>query len=393
LRVAIIIERADITLGGAERSIFELASALSAVGLDVDILAAKGQPQAQNITVLCANTHGKRTPYSAFAKALRQHLSRNRYDIIHSALPFDFADVYQPRGGTYPESIRRNAASYQDKLIELYKRATAFANIRRAGLFRAERRICRSAEGPIVAALSEYVRRQFADHYRLPADRLVVIPNGIRIDKQPDQKRADVLRAQILAKLGLTEADKAVLLLFAANNFRLKGLACLINALHITVLNNRCDNLYLVVAGRDKSTQYRRLARKLRIHDRVVFLGKVRHVRDTLSITDVAALPTFYDPCSRFIFEALAAGKPVITTKFNGATDLFADDRHGKVIDRPENLAQLAKAITYFADAENIKKASQAIAQDNLKDKISIARVARQLSRLYDDLLKKRRNI
>ena len=40
-KIAIIIERATVELGGAERSVFELAEALRDVGLEVDILAAK----------------------------------------------------------------------------------------------------------------------------------------------------------------------------------------------------------------------------------------------------------------------------------------------------------------------------------------------------------------
>ena len=42
-KIAIIIERAEIILGGAERSVFELAGALTACGLETHIIAAKGQ--------------------------------------------------------------------------------------------------------------------------------------------------------------------------------------------------------------------------------------------------------------------------------------------------------------------------------------------------------------
>jgi hypothetical protein len=52
-RIALITERANIALGGAERSAFELAAALSALGLQVDILAAKGKTNAKNIHILC----------------------------------------------------------------------------------------------------------------------------------------------------------------------------------------------------------------------------------------------------------------------------------------------------------------------------------------------------
>ena len=163
-KVAIIIERADISLGGAERSVFELRAALSALGYTVDILAAKGETNARNIHILCQDTLGERVGYFTFAEALKKHLSQNDYYLIHSVLPFDFADVYQPRGGTYAESIVRNAASYENKLLESYKRLTAFANCRRTTLLRAERQLCKEPNGPVTVALSQYVAEQFKEH-------------------------------------------------------------------------------------------------------------------------------------------------------------------------------------------------------------------------------------
>jgi UDP-glucose:(heptosyl)LPS alpha-1,3-glucosyltransferase len=144
------------------------------------------------------------------------------------------------------------------------------------------------------------------------------------------------------------------------------------------------------VAGNDKTYKYRRLARKLNIHNKIIFLGSVRDIQNVLSVIDVAVLPTFYDPSSRFVLEAIAAGKPVITTRFNGATDLFINDRHGKVIDCAENVPALAQAVSFFTDTNNIRKASQAIVEDSLKEKISISHVAKQLKNLYELILKKR---
>jgi len=390
-KVALIIEHADVTRGGAERSALELTTALSDRGLEVDLLAAKGRANTENIHILCKDSFGKHTCYFTFAKVLRKHLSENNYDVIHSALPFTFADVYQPRGGTFAESISRNAVSYQNKFITSIKINTAFTNFRRTLLLQAERTLCRDKDGPVIAALSRYVADQFKQHYDTAEQRITVIPNGIAIDKQVDTTEARKLRARILAQLILTEADKPALFLFVANNFRLKGLACLIKAMHSAARYDTPRQPYLIVAGRGKPHKYQRLAKKLNIDHKILFLGPVPHIQNALSIIDVAILPTFYDPSSRYILEAIAAAKPVITTKFNGATDLFDDNRHGKVIDAPENAAALAHAITFFTDTSNIQKASQAIAEDNLKEKTSIERVAQQLQSLYQSLPQKQR--
>jgi UDP-glucose:(heptosyl)LPS alpha-1,3-glucosyltransferase len=389
-RIAIITERANIALGGAERSVFELAAALSTIGCGVNILAATGQASTRNVHIFRPGKKGGRMGYSAFARMLKVHLSQNKYDIIHSVLPFEFADVYQPRGGAYAEAILRHAASHQNKLVKSYKRLTAFGNLRRSALLRAERQLARAADGPVIAALSQYVAEQFQRHYGADAKRIVVIPNGVKTDRQVNADQADRLRSQILAEARLREADHPVLLLFVANNFKLKGLEPLLRAVAAAARPKTERKCCLVVVGRDKTRKYRRLARRLDLHtlgQRVVFLGSVSHIQCALSVADVAVLPTFYDPASRFILEALAAGKPVITTRFNGAADLFVDNRHGKVIDTPENIDALAGAIRHFTDTDNIEKASAAIAEDNLKDNISISRAARELMELYESIL------
>jgi UDP-glucose:(heptosyl)LPS alpha-1,3-glucosyltransferase len=389
-KIAIIIERANVALGGAERSVSELADALSAIGLEVHILAAKGQTGPENIHILCQNVPGKRVSYPTFEKALAKYLSENHYDLIHSVLPFDFADVYQPRGGTYAETILRNIASYRNKAIETYKRLTAFTNLRRSTLLRAERRLATQSNGPVIAALSEYVAEQFKQHYGISNERIVVIPNGVKTDKQVNKEQAEKFRMKILAQLNLKESYKPILFLFVANNFRLKGLAPLLKAMSRATDNNRDRKNYLIAAGNGKVQKYRRMAENLNIQNKVIFLGYIENIQNALSIIDVAVLPTFYDPSSRYILEALATGKPVITTKFNGATDLFIDNRHGKVIDAPENTAALTEAITYFTDPNNIQKVSQAIVEDNIAEDISINRVAKQLVSIYENILQKK---
>lgn len=390
-KVAIIIERANITLGGAERSMFEVARALSTLGLEVDLLAAKGKTSVKQIHVLCENAPGKRVSLSRFGEALKQHLAHHEYDIVHSVLPFEFADLYQPRGGTYAESLRRNAASYPNPILRLSKRMTAFANRRRAELLAAERRLCRGADGPVIAALSQYVADQLQEHYATDPRRIVLTLNGVKINRRVDAATAGRLREQILSELEAWKHANPVLLLFVAHNFRLKGLDRLIRALRLVGSTPTERPACLVVIGGERSRGYRRLARRLGVENRILFLGSITRVQNALSIADVGTLPTFYDPSSRFILEALAAGKPVITTRFNGAVDHFVDGRHGRIIDSPDDLPALAEAIRHFTTATNIAVASQAILTDRLADTISIQRVANELVGVYESICERKK--
>ena len=391
MKVAVIIERYDVSLGGAEWLVSELVFAFSQLGLDVDILAAHGDNSAANIHILCGTDYRKRISLASFAKAIRHYLRKNNYDIVHSVIPLAFADVYQPPGGSFAEALIRNAASYRNKLMISYKKVTALLNRRRTEMLWAEKRLCKNPDGPIIAALSNYVKDQFKNRYDLGSERLALIPNGVKTDGNVDIENAEKLRGQICNQLALKESDKPIFFLFGANNFRLKGLNVLIEAMELLSKSETPRKPYLIVAGRGKINKYHHIAKKFNMDKKIVFLGHQPSIQNALSISDIAVLPTFYDPCSRFILEALAAGKPVITTKFNGAADFFVNNRHGKVIDSPDDVSALAEAIGYFTNTDNIQKASQVIAADNLKEKISISRVAEQLISIYKSILEKRR--
>jgi len=388
-KVAIIIERADTSLGGAERSMFEVADALSALGLDVDLLAAKGATGHRNIRALCQNIPGKRVTLAAFSHVLQRHLTKANYDIVHSVLPLDFADLYQPRGGTYAESMLRNVASYANPVVRLYKRMTARANRRRMEFLRAERRLCQGSKGPMIAALSQYVIDQLRRHYGTDPQRVVLTLNGVATDKGVDADEVRELRTRIAGMMG----SDPVLFLFVAHNFRLKGLDRLIRALRMAMETPMERPACLAVVGAGRTDSHRRLARRLGVEDSIVFLGPLKQVRSAISAADVGILPTFYDPSSRFILEALAAGKPVITTRFNGAADHFADGRHGVVVDSPDNIAALAKAIRHFAVTAHIRQASQAILDDKLIEKISVRRVANELLGVYERIQERKKHL
>lgn len=391
MKVAVVVERFNVSLGGAEWLVSELVLALSQLGIAVDILAARGDDTVANVRILCRTGHHKRVSLASFAEALRQYLRENHYDIVHSAIPLSFADVYQPPGGSFAEALIRNADSYRNRFVVSYKKATGLLNHRRTEMLLAERKLCKDPNGPVITALSDYVKDQFKNRYDLGNERLTLIPNGVRTDGEVNIEDAKKLRGQICRQLVLRESDNPIFFLFGANNFRLKGLNVLIEAMVLLSNSGTLKQAYLIVAGRGKINKYQHIAKKCDIDKRIVFIGHQPSIQNALSISDVAVLPTFYDPCSRFILEALAANKPVITTRFNGASEQFVHNRHGKVIDSPDDVSALAEAVRHFTDKDNIQKASQAIAADNLKEKISINRVAEQLISVYKSILEKRK--
>lgn len=380
LKAAIIIERAEIGLGGAERSVSELAGELRRQDVEATILAAKGTASDDTI-VLCGDYPGKRVRLKVFEAALRAHFKTHSYDIIHSTLPLGIADVYQPRGGSYREAMLGHIASYSCPCRRILKRGTHWLNFRRTEYLKAEKQVC--TRSPLtVAALSGLVKTHFQKHYHLPDERIAVIPNGIDTDIRRDTRAADKIKDDILASVSIPADRQPIFFLFAANNPQLKGIGALLKTMQ-DLLDQPAANVYpvLVTAG----------AKKIRTGTaNVVSLGNLGRICDALSVCDAAVLPTWYDPCSRFILEALAMGKPVITTRFNGAAERFEHQKHGIILDRPDDIAGLAAAIRLFCDREKIELARNAIVDDNLKEHVSISKHVNTLIALYESVIKNR---
>jgi UDP-glucose:(heptosyl)LPS alpha-1,3-glucosyltransferase len=350
------------------------------------------------------------------------------FDIVHAVTPCFSCNIYQPRGGTYAETVERSVARAASPLGRLVKRIGRRFNRRQRFLLLTERRMLSDRNPPLVAAVSEYVARQvraaFPDY---PAERLRVIFNGVDIAPL-SSNQARECRATVRRELGVDDATPLVL--FVAHNFKLKGLGELVRALAVLSRASRSPTLervghptrvghaqsepgaratgqdsdraterrsdepvpgpdcVLAVVGRDKPAPYRRLARRLRVSDRVRFLGARDDIRSLYAAADVLAHPTWYDPCSRVVLEALVCGRPVVTTRFNGAAEVMHEGQYGVVIDSPRDTAALAAAI-----ASCLKPALRtACAADapRMRERLSMARHARELRALYEHVMRSR---
>ncbi len=90
----------------------------------------------------------------------------------------------------------------------------------------------------------------------------------------------------------------------------------------------------------------------------VHFLGFRPDIRPCFHASDFFASPTYYDPCSLVVFEALACGLPVITTACNGAGEAITQGEEGFVIPRPDALDHLADALDRLTDEPTRRRMS-----------------------------------
>lgn len=103
----------------------------------------------------------------------------------------------------------------------------------------------------------------------------------------------------------------------------------------------------LVLAGAgDAEGQYRALAARLNVTDRVIFAGSLPHddVPRWLAAADVMVLPSRSEGLANAWVESLACGTPIVICDAGGAAELLTDPAAGRIA--PADPAALAKAVT-----------------------------------------------
>ncbi len=392
MRVAIVQEHVDTTRGGAETSTLEMARRLAACDLEVTVVcrgpAAAREEVASNqaspaagpalrFLRLPATGRTKTAATRAFVAAAARACRAGGFEIVHAVTPCPVCHVYQPRGGTYVETIAQSVARGSNAASRALKQIGRRLNRRQRFLLAIERRLLDGRQpGPCVAAVSEYVARQVRRAYpALPAGRIRVIFNGVDIEP-PGEDQARQLRAQLRAGLAIDPQTRVVL--FVAHNFKLKGLSELIAAAGSLPE----PRPLLLVVGRGSAGPYDRAARRLAVPVR--FLGPARDVRSLYCAADLLAHPTWYDPCSRVVLEALLCGLPVVTTRLNGAAEAIAVGRSGYVIQSPRDGQALRDALRRGLDPA-LRKTCAADAP-RMRERLSMRRHARELAALYREI-------
>jgi len=82
-------------------------------------------------------------------------LRRGGFEIVPAITPCLSANVYQPRGGTYVETIARNIALERSLLRRVVKWVDRRINWRQRLLVLLERDMLTDRRGPVVAAVSD----------------------------------------------------------------------------------------------------------------------------------------------------------------------------------------------------------------------------------------------
>ena len=347
MRLAVNFQRLDPTKGGAETYVADLCRRLIAAGHSVDLFAAEWREDALpvGVTPIPVPIHGRTRSARilSFGEESERLLAGREYDCTVGLINTWAHDVLIPQGGVHGASLEYNARRFP----EGWRRSLYLAAKRlnpKAGLYaEIERRQYDPARRTRFVAVSRMVRSHLARFHAVPAERVRVIPNAIdsgRLDL-PDRL---AVRAALRRALNLHPDERVAL--FVGHNFRLKGLPDLLEAMALRRTRDPAARpIKLLVCGGGRMGPMRRLVARLGLSDDVRLVGFLPRVADAYHTSDFFVLPTYYDPCSLVVFEALACGLPVITTGCNGAGEVLSEGREGFVVPHPTDHDGLATAL------------------------------------------------
>ncbi|MCG8406869.1 MAG: glycosyltransferase family 4 protein [Phycisphaerales bacterium] len=386
MKIAVVIERTETWRGGAETSTQELSQLLTQRGHEVHLITTTNSQSRPDIIMHTLPTssvlRGRRS--ASFARKAAAFLKEHSFDIVHSISPLPCADVYQPRSGLLRETMARNVATRSTASRRLLKRAMLAMNVKQRALLDLERQVFRP-EGPMIVAVSDYVARQCQRLYEAPESRIRVVFNGVNLQTlRPEEQRE--LRTTIREEHRLT--DDTLLLLFMAHNFRLKGLHPLIE-MASRLLVSGFARFHLLVVGRDNVVPFQKRVNALGLKEHVTFTGPTQRSTSFFAGADICVHPTYYDPCSRVVLEALSMGVPTVTTSFNGAAEVIRDGYEGFVIKTPDDVGLWARRIEDLASPELRRSMSENALK--LRDRISMTRHVEELDKVFNEIADRKR--
>jgi UDP-glucose:(heptosyl)LPS alpha-1,3-glucosyltransferase len=336
----LVTERFDPAVGGLEAWTAGLARFLIAQGHEVHVAAASFN--AREIPVVPLHVPHDALP-SRFARNLESALEHVHVDVVHDVGYGWSADLFHPQVGSRILCLERELRS---RPLTARLRMAASPAFRRwkQDLARTERR--QMVLSKRVVAVSETVRRDLARYYDIPPGKMLLIPNGIDVERFSPEARKSC-RAAARAELGV---GHEVLFLAVAHNFQLKGVDVALRALAKVFKDHHA--VRLVVAGEGAIAEYSRKAEQLGIRHLVKFTGHVDSMPRLYAAADAFVHPTFHDACSLATLEALASGLPVITTRANGAADGMQTGREGYVIEDASDVRAIQAAMVAFLAPE-----------------------------------------
>jgi glycosyltransferase involved in cell wall biosynthesis len=225
-----------------------------------------------------------------------------------------------------------------------------------------------------IIAVSNEVRTRYATDLGVPAGRLAVVPNALRV---PSVGRT----APPGLRASLVNGRPDFVVLVPARLHPQKGHAYLVAAAAHTPAAT-----FVFAGGGPLRQELEEQARDLGVADRCVFLGERTDMPDLLAAADLVVLPSLFEGLPVAILEAMAADRPVIATAIGGTDEAVTDEVTGLLVP-PRDPGALAAAMRRLQADPAFARRLASAGRARVEGAFSAAATARDVMRIYDAAL------
>lgn len=268
-----------------------------------------------------------------FNLLLPWRLRRTHYDLV---VGFDWDGVWWPRTSPYICSIKGIIAEeLQHERGRIRLLFMLLARLEGANARRADH----------VITTSEYCRQKIVEHYNVPAEHIGIVPEGIDIRRWE----------KLVSPRSRTANPQPLVILCVARHYPRKHISDLIRAFGL--IHTRMPHVRLRIVGDGpEHGPLIGLAGQLQVTPKVTFTGSItdEDVRREYAGCDVFCLPSVQEGFGIVFLEAMAAGKPVVSTTAAAIGEVV---RHGKtgVLVPPGDVHALAGALLFLLGNKEIR--------------------------------------
>lgn len=370
--VLLVTPRFPPDTGGVEQYVFNVARHLvRRTSLRVTVVTTAkppGRGSAEPIDADGLRVYRLRRDYTlsntpvgvGWVRQISEIVRREQVDLINAHAPVPgLADVAARASGQLPFVLTYHNASLRkgrwlpDVLVRGYERFVLPATIRRA-----DRVICSS----------DFVAAYLADQC---AEKLATVSPGADLELYTPAPLPD-------------EAWRVVFVASLHHSTRYKGLTDLLDAVARLRRAGRPVQLDVVGDGDDNGF-YPQRARRLGVEDVVHFRGRLTgtDLVDAYHAAGLMALPTHYDSFPTVLVEAMACGRPVISTPVGGIPTFVADEVNGLLV-QPGDVGELADALDRLIADRDLAARLAAAGRRKVVAELSWERQAQRTLEVYE---------
>lgn len=340
--------------GGINNHLRYLSEALNKIGVDVHILISG--LEAKDIELNGIKLHYfKNKAFGSVGEGLffnflsipkiNNLIKKYGIDIVHGQSPSSFGYALL-RDKNTPFVVTLHGTSFAEiaSFTSLSLKNFNFGLLKEAILIQTMMAFFTNIEykkADVLISISEAVTKEAIAYYRLPADKIKTIHNGVII---PDIKK------------NMSKTEKPYVLLVVSRLTWRKGIHYLINAIPKILLKYPRTTLLIVGKG-DQESSLRNLVKKLGINRSILFFKNLPK-EQLLKFYNEASIyvhPSIYEPLGISILEAMSMGKCVLATNVGGIPELITHNLDG-ILCSPRSSLQLSEAvITLFSNPKLIE--------------------------------------